>query len=375
MNHHASHQRSVTAALLSVALCSLITLSPHPAATAETPTSFLDRPESGDFTLRVLNWNVWLNSIFPPSGPRRDSFERILRAVRPDLLCLQEIGPDRAGELAGILDLLLPLEHDRRWQVHFAPNGDNAVVSRYPLRRPAHEAVTPLFPNAFQLPDFHLGHVMCLVDLPDAPNRPDLYLFAAHFRSRGGEANTRARQIHADTLVRSLRRLRDASSPDALSTGTPILIVGDLNVYESDPTEIGHHLTTLLTGNIVDEAAFGPDLAPDWDGTHLLEVKPRHNGRGKDWYTWRVDSDRFPPGALDRMLYTDSVLKVRRSFVLNTTEMTPAELQQSGLLATDVLRVGKPGDFDHLPMVADFEFPAPASAKTGPSPNSSPPSP
>lgn len=107
----------------------------------------------------------------------------------------------------------------------------------------------------------------------------------------------------------------------------------------------------------MDEETFGPSFGPDWDGSHLLEVKPRHNGREKDWYTWRSDSDRYPPGALDRILYTDSVLKVRGSFVLNTTTMRPEELEKSRLRADDVLRDGRPGEFDHMPLAVDFECP------------------
>ena len=36
--------------------------------------------------------------------------------------------------------------------------------------------------------------------------------------------------------------------------------------------------------------------------------------------------------------------------------MSRSELNQSGLFETDVLRSEKPGDFDHLPLVADFVF-------------------
>ena len=94
----------------------------------------------------------------------------------------------------------------------------------------------------------------------------------------------------------------------------------------------------------------------DWDGTNLVEVKPKHNSRQKEYYTWRQDDLQFAPGALDRMIYTDSVLSVKHSFVLNTTTMTNSELKVSGLLKSDVLMEGKPGHFDHLPLIADFVF-------------------
>lgn len=133
-------------------------------------------------------------------------------------------------------------------------------------------------------------------------------------------------------------------------------ILGDMNVLASEPADPAHHLTTLLTGNIVDEKAFGPDFPLDWDGTNLIEVKPRHNAREKDFYTWRVDDLPFPPGALDRIIYTVSVLSVNHSFVLNTTIMTRQELDDNGLLSTDALWDGKAGNFDHLPLVADFSI-------------------
>lgn len=310
---------------------------------------FLDRAQGGAFALRVMSWNVWLSSIFPPDGVRCESFARIVKAVNPDILCLQEIDPRRAGTLAGMMDRFLPLKEGLHWQAQYATNIDNVVLSRYPLLRRAQEPVMPR-----PLSNLYLGQVMCLVDLPDSLDLPDLYVIATHFKSSSDEASIRARQRHADSLVRWLRLLRQPSHPDFLPARTPILILGDLNVYEADPRDVTHHLTTLLTGNIVDEKTFGPAIKPDWDDSYLLEVKPRHNGRDKDWYTWRVDTDRFAPGALDRIIYTDSVMEPRSGFVLNTTTMTEEELSRHGLLATDVLKGGKPGNFDHLPLVADF---------------------
>ncbi len=324
------------------------------AADAVKAPSFLDRAQPGTFDLRVMTWNVWVSSIFPPNGLRHESFGRIVKAVNPDILCLQETDPRRpASKLAGMLDGTLPLKEGLHWQAHYATNMDMVVLSRYPLLRRTQEAVIPRpLPLA---PGYHMGQVMCLVDLPDSLNLPDVYVIATHFISNSeDEASIRARQRHADSIVRSLRSLREPDQTNSLPARTPIVILGDLNVYGSAPKDAAHHLATLLTGNIVDEATFGPDIKPDWDGTYLGEVKPRHNEREKDRYTWRVDRDRFPPDALDRIIYTDSVMRVRRSFVLNTTTMSEEELSKSGLLATDVLRGAQPGDFDHMPLVADF---------------------
>ena len=318
---------------------------------------FLDRAKDPRFDVRVLNWNIWRSSVF--AGVRKESFARIVRAVRPDLICLQEIDPENARDLAPLMDRLLPLENGLHWQSHFATNLDSVIASRYPLLRRTQEVAIPKpadRPNYFDR-----GHVMCVVDLPDARIATDLLVLNTHFQAGGGEANMRARQIHADAIIRQIRTHVRRNEAASLRPGTPFLLIGDFNVYQSDPEDPTLHLTTLLTGNIVDEATFGPDIKPDWDGTSLAEVKPRHNARDKDWYTWRSDSERFPPGALDRIIYSDSEMTVRHSFVLNTTTMTEEELARSKLLANDVLKGGQSGEFDHLPMVVDIIPAAPAS--------------
>lgn len=339
-----------------VAFTALVGLHGSRAAEPSKPTLFLERSQSDAFTLRVMSWNVGLGSIFPPDGVRHESFARIVKAVNPDVVCLQEIGPRQPlHELTGMMDRWLPLKHGLHWQSHRATNMDNVVLSRFPLSQHAQEAVIPRPLPQLRMPEFRMGQVMCLVRLPDSLGLPGVYVIATHFMSDSeDDVNIRARQRHADSIVRWLRRLKEAGHPDSLPVGTPIIILGDLNVYESAPMDAVHHLTTLLTGNIVDEATFGTDIKPDWDGSYLSDVKPRHNGREKEWYTWRIDERRFAPGALDRILYTDSVMKVGNSFVLNTTAMTEEELSRSGLLATDVLKGAKPGNFDHLPLVADF---------------------
>ena len=48
--------------------------------------SFLARHENRGFSLRIMSWNVWKNSIFPPEGKRHEAFKRIVKAVRPDLI-------------------------------------------------------------------------------------------------------------------------------------------------------------------------------------------------------------------------------------------------------------------------------------------------
>lgn len=350
---------SLSLVMTCVALLTFPGFRPEVCGDEPRDAPFLHRRELPRFQMRFLCWNVNGNSIFLPDGRRVGSFERIVRAVAPDVVCLQEvIGPGRVDALVDQMNSWLPLPGETSWHAFSA--SDNVVVSRFPLRDGVAETPVPFPLPQFGLPDYHYGHAMCTVDLPDEHSQKDLFVVAVHNRSFGGEDNVRMRQRQSDAIVAGLRARRMPEHPQHLPDGTPLVILGDLNVLAVEPADSAHHLTTLLTGNIVDEATWGPDFVIDYDGTHLIEVKPRHNGRDKEFYTWREDASAFPPGALDRILYTDSVLSLVRSYVLNTTAMTDGELRESGLLAADVLWDATPGHFDHLPLVADFAIPIPA---------------
>jgi endonuclease/exonuclease/phosphatase family metal-dependent hydrolase len=199
----------------------------------------------------------------------------------------------------------------------------------------------------------NFGHGMALVDLPDAEYKQDVYLICAHFKSAGGLANIQARQAHADAIIGWIDDIQTPGGEIDLPTGTPIMVLGDLNVYDTDPA---HHLVTLLSGDIRDEGKYGGDISPDWDNTDLADALPRHNGTGAETYTWRDDTQEFNPGELDRILYTDSVLRVEGAFVLDTTVMTEGELKSAGLEAGDVALDLTTGRYDHLPLVVDISF-------------------
>lgn len=197
------------------------------------------------------------------------------------------------------------------------------------------------------------GRALCtlLLLLLDEDFDQDVYVVCAHFMAGGEEEDIALRQAHADQVVAWLADARTPGGEVDLPAGTPLLLLGDFNVYDTDPT---HHLTTLLTGDIVDEAAFGPDAPPDWDGTSLTDALPTHNATGDETYTWRNDMGHFNPGALDRILFSDSKLSLVHAFVLNTATLSAEALDAAGLEAADVTLDLEQGHDDHLPLVADF---------------------
>lgn len=309
----------------------------------------LHQPASSD--VRVMSWNVKTNSILPPNGVRHESFARIVRAIDPDVIALQEVmSPDLAARLARQMDSHIPLEDGGSWYVHTV--SDNVLISRYPMRWQGGALATPYALPELGLPNFHYGFAAALLELPDSA---DLLVITMHNKSGSGENDVRIRQNHADAVVRWIRELRSSEQKNPIADDTPIIILGDMNVV---PNASMAPLETLKSGDIADEETFGPDSSIDWDGTDMADARPSHNALGQDHYTWRNDDMPFPPSALDRILYTDSVMSAQNRFVLNTMTLSPADLADLGLQKSDVLYNGDPNYYDHLPLVADFEISA-----------------
>jgi endonuclease/exonuclease/phosphatase family metal-dependent hydrolase len=299
--------------------------------------------------VRVMSWNVHVNSILPPNGVRNESFARIVRALDPDVIALQEvIAPDLPAQLRRLMNEYIPLEDNRSWHVHTV--SDNVIISRYPMRWRGGEIAVPHPLPEVGLPDFHYGFAAALLELPE---NAGLLIVAMHNKSGGDENDVRLRQNHADAIVRWMRDSRDSEQENSIPDYTPVVILGDMNAV---PNSSMAPLETLVTGDIADEVHFGPDTRIDWDGTDMSDARPSHNALGRDYYTWRNDELPFAPSALDRILYTDSVMSVRHSFVLNTMTLSPDELANLGLQKLDVLYDGNPRYYDHLPLVVDFDI-------------------
>jgi endonuclease/exonuclease/phosphatase family metal-dependent hydrolase len=309
--------------------------------------TLLDRgaPDS----LRLVSYNVLWNTLFAevdPDGARR--FARLVRALDPDVLCLQEVGlhpaerdqPEArrwtAADVVERMNVHLPVEGG--WNGF--QGGDNVVVCRFPLRMTRSRTV----------PEAQRSQAVALVDLPDERFPADLYVLNNHFKCCDPERYDALRQQQADAIVAWLRDARTPGGEVDLPAGTPLVVAGDLNIVGSFQP-----VTTLLEGDVLDEERYGPDFPPDWDASPLADLRPRHNGdpEGADW-TWRNDTDRYPPGRLDFVLYSDSVLELLAGFVLDTTTWSDDDLARAALERYDVTADGRGEVHDHLPLVADF---------------------
>ena len=319
---------------------------------AQTGT-FIDRQQATD--LRVVSYNVLRDTIFPDVDAfQAVKFIRVVQALDPDVLNLQEIYSSySAADVVALLNGIAPLSGGATWFAH--KGGDNVIASKYPLSLKA--------TNTIPRKD---GTALALVDLPDNRYEADLYVMNNHFTCCNSmeppeplEPRERSRQQEADALVNWMRDARTIGEFIDLPYGTPMLVVGDLNII-NDP-DILDPLGTLLGGDIYYEETYGADSPPDWDGTSLSDAHPLHNGSGPDDYTWRSDIPEFdgniyPPGRLDYILYTDSVIQEANKFVLNTVDMTTAERLATGLQTYDITVDLVGARYDHLPVVVDFRI-------------------
>jgi endonuclease/exonuclease/phosphatase family metal-dependent hydrolase len=282
--------------------------------------------------VRLMSYNMLWDGLLVRPEPH----DRILRAIEPDIICYLEAQRRTPAEaIQARLDEALPLGGGTSWQVYKADT--DVIASRWPLS----------MRTADTIPATGRGQAMALVDLPNGLYDTDLYVISAHFKCCGtmGSSEDQRRQQQADANVNWFRDLREPGGNVDLPPDTPFLICGDFNMVGGPQP-----LTTLLSGNIIDEAHYGADSPPDWDGTDLKDARPLHNA-GPAAYTWRDDESAFGPSRMDFIIYTDSVLNVAREYVLNTLDMSAEALAAHGLRRDDTATAS-----DHLPLVVDFDF-------------------
>lgn len=296
-------------------------------------------PEHADLTvspgvaggrgIRVLSYNVLRDGLFDPG--RADAFRRILSVLSPDVVGLQEIyghTPEETRSRFGELT-----ETDPSGWYAAGAGRDLVVLSRFPIDR------------TFAIPgydEYESGGF--LLDTRDRWGRPTLLVLAHPPCCSGGSppADERRQEV-VDEIAAFVADARSEGGRIDLPERSPIVVAGDMN-FVGDARQ--PH--TLRTGTIVRSDRSGYPSAPDWDGTPLLDVAPRTTGLPANFTWYSPDSD-YPPGRLDYIFVTDSVLEVEREFALFTPALPGRLRGRLGLRADDV-----PTASDHLPVVADL---------------------
>jgi len=267
---------------------------------------------------RLLTYNVLHPNLFDPW--KQLAFGRLLNAIQPDVICFQEIYDHTAAQTRQVVENLL----GGTWEA--SQVGDMVLLTRSSIieswslaggRAGAH-LIAPL--GAF-------GH--------------DLLVINCHLSCCAwGDA---ARQAQVDAVMAFVRDARTSGGQLDLTPENPIVITGDMNFIGRE-----RQLRTLLTGDIADNATYGPDFAPDWDDTPLADAIPRHPLQAMT-YTWYKRTSPYSPGRIDYIIFSDSNTEANKPMTLQTVGLPTAYLQAYGLVATDSAVAS-----DHLPTFADL---------------------
>lgn len=308
-----------------------------PAEPINEDADFIKRPF--DKSLRIVSFNVNWDRIFPDKDERvAKKFRRVFPVLDGDIIGFQEIGEHSAEETVALLNDVMPLADGQSW--HAFRGSRMVIASRFPF------LVTDA---AFDTPTYR-DPAMVVVDLPDDRFPADIAVLNNHFKCCKGYDNDPIRQKQADANMHWVRDVMTDGGAVDMKPGSGVVILGDLNLVGGRGP-----LETLVTGDITDEDTYGADFQPDWDSTALAIADLKHNKIGPD-YTWRDDNQKWPPGRLDYVIYSDSVLVETNAFALNTTTCSDEVLATLGLEKYDICLDDEGIRFDHYPLVVDFEM-------------------
>ncbi len=305
-------------------------------------------PAAGDFAktnpnhVRVLEYNVE-DYFVTNSGVTSNQLRRVFQAINPDVVVMEEMQLNvTTAQIKTTLEGYFP---GTTWTVfRGATDGfdRNVIATRHTL------TMTITDTNPPSDTDIGLrGATSGLVTTPQG----SFYLIGAHWKCcTSGASDHQKRQKAADGIINWMRDARTPGGNINLPANTPMMVVGDFNVGQDDNDDLApyHPIRTILQGDIFDEASYGADSPPDWDGSFATDAVPYDHTSGNP-RTW--PSDDTPNSRLDRFVYTDSVISATNRFILSTRTMSADALAAAGLLATDTS-----SGPDHMPCVVDFAF-------------------
>lgn len=294
----------------------------HPLSMGEAPENMLSLDRHEETAVRIGFWN--LNNRLGQTGAEA-AMNRLLTAADPDIIGFSEVSNTSASSMTNKLNAWLPLESGS-WYV-VKDDYDLMVASKYPIAS-SFADVFRSFP----------------VIIEGVPGWEDPMLFtSSHLKCCGGNSNEAQRQSEADEFMSFMRDAYDTDGNIQLASTAPAVFGGDLNMVG-----LAGPIHTLITGDISDESTYGPDFAPDADGSDLTEWPILQSDLPID-FTWENPFSEFIPGKLDYIITRDDVAPVLHAFSLNTGVMSVARLFQFSLNSSDSEDAS-----DHFLIIADL---------------------
>ena len=289
------------------------------------PITAIDFSKNDQNNLRLMTYNVWDNGLI--SNNRVDEHRKIFGIANADIITYQECGNTTYNDVLGFLNT------NPTYYPYIYPdlNSGNLTISQYPSLQ------------SWQVADKIDAE---LIDLPDSIYATDILILNGHppccFNNQG-------RQENFDALIQFIHDAKTVGGVIDLPINTPISFSGDMNLVG-----YSEQYYTILNGTISDTATFGNGGFPDWDNTSL-EDQVCYFNENNIAYTWDESNPSigdYPPGRLDFVFFTNSVMSVDKSFIISTEHMSPAFLTQNNLFWDDTKKAS-----DHFPVIVDFILP------------------
>ena len=295
---------------------------------AEAPTFSVDLPLAADGprrvhltpprkslgTVRIVSYNV-LNAT-PMDKP--EPFSRMLRALDPDIVLVQEWYNTPADEMAAWFNRELPIEG--RWRAVTSEGRGVAVISRLEIA----PIGTPALVIQPEGEDRTVRVTPALVETPIGP----MAVASIHLKCCGGlnSREDRIRNAETEAIVKMLEEQTADIGPHVR------VVIGDCNLVGGrDP------LLTLARHM-------------DVDGSNASIAEPYVLGDNA-MYTWTSPTSNFLPGRLDYAVYSDSSAVIDHTFVFDPARLSDETLRELNLQALDGMAS------DHRPLVLDLRAP------------------
>jgi len=288
--------------------------------------------------LRVICWNVSRNDIFDKPAV----FGRVLQALRPDVIVLDEVSDK--GSLEQIRAIIIDAFLGEPWNVYWGPGGADqrtVIASRSPVdgapalspvRWPegaAEELAAMRGGGAEQLDKARtwIGDSVPAGGAVISLGSHKLLIAGVDLHCCGGHQTVEDRRRMIETRGVNAAVAATAASVKIDAT----IIAGDFNLV-GDP-------------EVLSIAAAGLDNGKPLTRARALQLD------GLTDATWANPEEPFVPGRLDHILYTASSLKLIRAFVFDSSDLSGRWLAYNGLRAEDSSSAS-----DHMPVVADFKW-------------------
>ena len=270
--------------------------------------------------LRVMAYNTLGNGL--KDNNRIDRFVRIINTINPQIIGFNETGQTSEQDVYDVLDTSL----GGTWYV-LKHDPENITASRFPI---------------VGTWDVHNKIQATLIDLDDEIYNPYMLFIVGHLSCCDSD---NSRQNQADRFIEFVLDAKIPGGEITVSENTPIIFLGDMNLVGDS-----QQYYTIIEGDIQDTDTYGVGGFPDWDNSELEDVICRQTDK-RMAYTWRNENSEYPPGRLDFIFYTNSVMSTAKSFTLQTEIMSDERLENYGLLWDDTKEAS-----DHFPVVADFDL-------------------